>query len=515
MRSPRGGQTRSGTNWIHLSWQTPTRWARRDVALIGFLTCLVALAHAGTHAETDPFWQARAGMENLDGAVFRRPDSWSWAPVDSDFQQNSPGWNSLLGLSIRLLGIHDWGIPGLFIVTLVSIATLYALLALAAWRVGARAIPTLVGLVVLSVLGWIGLSARATVPALSLLVLGLLMAYAITSPHWRIPTSQRVIVATLTALAISAMGIWIHTSWLLFGPLLGLLWTVLWCGSGQMSRGTALVASAFSGAALAIGTLLGPYGASVWEFALRTREITSDLILEWRGLVTPPIQWTWWIIFGVCIASAVGALAIKVAPSRNALAVATGLAVLATSLGGFMASRFLFVALPLAVPLLALAMTRCMPVNATDVTRPRVYLSDPVQRVVWLGVLIIVAPIALFFTIPLAKPKSVSVASLLPDNCQLFADLYTSNTLTILRPDITNYWDGRFDYYGRERLLDGRDYLAGIKPAPVPPGTTCVAIFDIPELYASLRDSMDGTNEWRRMDSADGFIIWVKEDPVS
>jgi len=498
-----------GARRPYLLWPPPKRWSRRDVLIVALLTSLVAIAHGGIHAETDPFWQARAGLENLEGAPLARRDTWSWAPVPVLFQQNSPGWNSLLGGAVRVLGIYDWGIPGLFALTILSIAALYAVIVVAAWLVGARPMPTLVALGVFSVLGWSTLSARATVPALTLFLSGAVMGYGLSAPRWQISPWVRIGSATSIGLILGVLGIWVHTSWLLLGPVLAIVWAVLWWSSPTLSTPLSVATIAMTGGALFLAPWLGPYGTEIWAYTRRTQEAAAGLSIEWMGLLEVPSQWHWWAMLAICLSTSAAGLA---AWRSSRVALLLPLAALSgvIALGSLAAARFLAIALALAVPVGSALLTRIM--SADDqARRPAVYFSDPVQRIVWLVVLLLLTPVALVAASPLGRPPGADAVADLPLDCRLFTDPAISNVGLLLRPDLTHYWDGRMDYYGRDRLLQGINFLHLEGPTPAPNGATCVVIRDQRESASAnaYRDAMDAEPGWRRAESADGFLMWV------
>ncbi len=81
--------------------------ARRGWLLPWLALAALAVVRAGVVDERDPYWQVRAGLENLGGAPLSRPDTWSWAHVDRRFTQTSPAWNDALALGWDADGWND------------------------------------------------------------------------------------------------------------------------------------------------------------------------------------------------------------------------------------------------------------------------------------------------------------------------------------------------------------------------------------------------------------------------
>ncbi|MBI4900276.1 MAG: hypothetical protein HY829_07345, partial [Actinobacteria bacterium] len=148
------------------------RWLPPSADAIAWVSmAALAAVCAGSPQERDPYWEARAGIENLTGTPLARPDSWSWAPVDRTFYPNSPLWNDLLGLS--WLGGGFWG---LFWFAFAMIMALFALSYLVARRLGAHPLGALAAVVIALVLAMPMVSSRGTMGVQVLLVAGVYAA---------------------------------------------------------------------------------------------------------------------------------------------------------------------------------------------------------------------------------------------------------------------------------------------------------------------------------------------------
>ena len=179
------------------------RPATRDWVLVSAWLGSLALVRAGTVKERDPYWQVRAGLENLDGLPLSRPDTWGWEPVDTPFTQTSPAWNDVLAL-----GWGAFGSVGIFFVALVALCLYLATVAVLGARLGARPVPVLVGTLACALPALAMLSPRATVVAQTLFLLGLAAA-----DRWR-RRAQRpsalvdAVVVLAGAAALVGVGSW-------------------------------------------------------------------------------------------------------------------------------------------------------------------------------------------------------------------------------------------------------------------------------------------------------------------
>lgn len=205
--------------------RTPRRfWRLPSASAIAWLG-MVALAavRAGTSEERDPYWEARAGIENLQGLPLVRPDTWSWDPAGGDWYQNSPGWNDVLG-GAWLVG----GFWGLYLVGFATILALFGLLYMISRRMGAHPFGAF-GAVVLAFAGAVPMvSARATMAVQVLLLIGICL------PMWwrgllsRHSAAVNGLAMGLLGAVVAAVGNGIHLSFIVLGPMLAAGWAVYW-----------------------------------------------------------------------------------------------------------------------------------------------------------------------------------------------------------------------------------------------------------------------------------------------
>ena len=249
------------------------RWRGRALAALVLGFSMLSLVRAAVLQETDPYWQVRAGLENLAGASLTRADTWSWAPVDHPFRQTSPAWNDVLAIGWTGLG---W--LGLTIVGAASIGGYLLMCALLGRRLGARPLPMLIGSAPLLLLALPALSPRASLTAVTLTLLVVLVA-----PRWGrvVGRTQWAPIFLVTGGAlVSLVGIWIHLSWLLLGPLSGLSW-VLAAAAAPASRSRRFASAAAAEVGFVAGALAGPYGPGAIGYSRDVADSSTGLLLEW------------------------------------------------------------------------------------------------------------------------------------------------------------------------------------------------------------------------------------------
>lgn len=494
------------------------------VWLVGF-----AAVRAGSPEERDPYWQIRAGLENLDGTPLARPDSWSWAPVDGLFYPNSPGWNVLLGLAWRAGG--DWG---LFLLSFALLAGFLGLTYLVARRLGARPLPALAGIVATIILAFPLLNARATLAVQVLLLLGL-----VAPDLWR-PLAHRfsivgnVAVAAGAGALLSVVGNWTHLSWITLAPMMTLAWAVYWL-SQRRATPDAVTGGRLGGlllggtVGLLIGPLVSPYGlATGIERTLETQEIAQGLVVEWVAPFTPGLSPQW-----VISALAAAGLAVVVTVwlvrglsrgGRRHHALVASLASIGIpfAVAGLLGVRFLGLALLTLAPVTAWGATRLVDraqLAATGASHPtlgdtmRRWTSGHAWRVVLTTVAIVLLPgVVLLGPLAHARPAEAGAVATLPSGCRLFSTMGVAAVTILTRPDIPVWIDGRVDYYGRQRMLEAIAYSTGQAPTAAPPGTTCV-LLPAPESRSSSPRAtarMQGEPGWDYRGRVNGFDVWVR-----
>ena len=502
------------------------RVARVDIWLLAGWITAVAVTLAGTVHDTDPYWQIRAGEENLDGMPLARPDSWSWAPVEGLFYPNSPAWNVGLALAWRSLG--TWG---LYAVTVLSIAACLALVAWLALRLGAHAVVTVVVVLVTSAGVLPILSPRPALPAQALLLLAVALGAWWTDRASRHSWPVNGAVAGATGLALSVVGNWVHLSWSTLAIAAAAAWAVLALLAPGLRPAVraALVVGGTVG--LVGGILAGPYGMDVWERSAVVLQACRDLIVEWSSPFSPEFGLRWWpealVVLAVIAMSALWCLRTvrrsRLSDPRLALASALTVVALPYAVAGLALIRFIPVALVMVAPVAAAGLTavlrrwraRVVPVpTGAGYVRRRLpeWLGARFWRVVLWLVLAMLAPLALFAGSRHAEPATSGVDAQLPPGCRMFGTSIEAASIILTRPDVQIWYDGRADYWGRDRLVEAHAYLYQVdQPTLVPPGTTCVVLMDdaTDAGLSTLTAALDADPQWQRVPGTTGANLWL------
>ncbi len=493
----------------------------------GWLTALT-LVRSGSVEERDPYWQTRAGVETLHGAPLVRPDAWSWAPVEGDFTQTSPGWNLLLGVAWEGLRFF-----GLFLVSAVAIGSLLLLLVVISRRLGAGPLATLVGLTAVLLIALPFLSMRATVAAQALFLGSIVWA-----DWWRmraggVSRPMGMLAVGLAAAGFSGVGSWLHLSWLLLAPTLALCWAVIWAASPRLGRARIVGFIGSGGLGAVAGVLLGPYGADAWQVTRAVQAACAGLITEWLGMFTPGLALRWAApgILAILTAAASGAWAVRGWGGRGedrrvGVVAALSVVALPTALAGLVAIRFIGVSLLALAPVLAMASEElgvrlqrrlaAEPRGAFANPRVRFWATSAHWRPVLVAVLVVLSPGVLLMTLPLARPLAeMAVLKDLPRGCRLVSDPGSAGPVILLRPDVRVWTDGRADYYGRQRTVEVIEVLGSASTQwPALDAATCVMLRRHPNFpVAALARALDADPEWSRVNTGEEPGVWVRSSP--
>ena len=484
----------------------------------------LALVRAGSIEERDPYWQVRAGLDNLGGDPLIRADSWSWQSVPTDFVQTSPGWNSALGLVWE-----GAGFVGLFAIALLAIGSQLVVSVALSHRLGARPLPMLLGLGATCGLGLAFLSPRASLASQTLF-----MAAVLGADLWRDRRSAAgpsVVGVAFAALVVATFGSWIHLSWVLLGPALSMSVGALWLTSGNWSwpRRATLVLATTTG--VTVGVFAGPYGIDALRLSNSVRQATEGLVVEWVGMLTPGLIWRW-LPTGVFALLLVGYALVVLWRGRHdflderrvSLTLALLIPAAPAALAGFAGIRFIGVALLLMGPIASLAATawadRVARRRAEHPPRgvmrsQRVHFWADGQR--WpgviTGVLVVLSPLVLLMTLPLAKPMpEYLMVNRLPTNCRLLSNPGTAAPVILLRPDVTVWWDGRYDFYGRALNVRALQVLSGDQAqGPVLDESTCVLLDSDDQITTDrLARALDASPAWRPAGAEGSLRLWVR-----
>jgi hypothetical protein len=496
-----------------------TRTQRWDLLILWAYLISLAAIRAGHIDERDPYWQIRAGMENLTGVPLARPDTWSWSGVEGNWYPNSPLWNMLLALSYQAGGF--WGF---FLLSATSIVLLGVIVHLLARRLGARPLPGLLGLLVVAAAAYPMLSARATTLVQVLLLVAVYVALRISDRASSAPVGLLAGLTFVTAVALSTLGNWIHLSFLLLAPALALVWAAIWMltpGLGAGRRWTLIGLGAFG---WMFGVALSPYGLLLGVARMRAvRAACQGLLVEWGSPLSPyaPRQSLFMLVIALLLTGGSGWLLYRRwragGPVRELVALT--LIGVPAALAGTGAIRFLGVALLTLAPIASVAATR-----ASDVLRVRLgawptrerlrerlcdYSSGRFWRIVLTASLVVLIPGTVVLAAQHGEPAEAGVLARLPSGCHLFSRPGIGSVAVLLRPDVPVWMDGRADFFGRGMLLQAYSYYGGDSAAPVPDGTTCVIVDLGTDATPALGQRLKASPSWR-LDAAEGnYELWL------
>lgn len=486
----------------------------------------LALVRAGSVEERDPYWQVRAGLENLEGLPLVRTDTWGWDPVDAPFLQTSPVWNDALAL-----GWSAGRFVGIFVVALLSIGLYLVTVVLLSCRLGARARPVLVGALVCVLPALAMLSPRATLVAQTIFLLGLLAADAWRSRPTRPPMVADALVVLVAAAVLVAVGSWVHLSWLLLAAAMVGCWAVLWLSGPAVPTARAVGLSAASAAGAVVGLLVGPYGTDAWTYSRQVQQACAGLVVEWLGVLTPGLVVRWLPAALIALAIA-GSAAWWVVRSwsrrredaRVGLVAALIVLALPATLAAFAALRFVGVALLILVPVAALTLTVVsdrLRVRAAEEPpsgpfrnrRVRFWAEGSHWRPVLLAVVVLLFPGTLLLTAPLARPlPELAVIDSLPRDCRLLSDPSSAGPVLLLRPDVTVWIDGRFDHWGRARLVEAGQVLSSTDLTSGPASRASCVLLSSSDPFADdrLATALDASPAWAPLPGSGQVRGWVR-----
>lgn len=485
----------------------------------------IAVVRASVLDERDPYWQVRAGVENLAGAPLVRPDSWSWAPVAGDFTQTSPAWNDALGLAWLVAGFG-----GFFVLTLTSLLAYVVVVLALARRLGARPLPALAGALLCLLPALPMLSPRATLVAQTLFLAALLGADRLRRRLPDAPVAAVLVTVAVGGFVIAWAGMWLHLSWLLLAPALWLSMVVLLLAT-PAPTGRRLLAGVGGGGGLLAGVLTGPYGFDAWALSRAVQRACEGIVLEWAPATSAGLwlRWLPTVLLAVVIAGWVTRSVVRRWPHRGhetAVRLEAALLVLAlpAALGGFLAIRFVGVGLLALAPLAAVGATRVAArvrerADAQDPTGPfrhqrvRFWSHGRPWRVVITLVVVLVSPLVLLAGATLGRPLALQAAlPALPQGCRLLSDPAAAAPVLLLRPDVRVWIDTRADYWGRERNLEALEVLRSDDTAqPAVAGATCLLLDSSAGIDTSRIVAAVGADPaWTPAFDGGGVRVWVR-----
>lgn len=496
-------------------WRAIRPWDR--VLLVGFVAAF-ALTRAGRVAERDPYWQIRAGAENLAGVPLARPDTWTWSGVPGDWYPNSPLWNVLLALSYSTGGF--WGF---FAFTSLVLILLLALVVVLGGRLGARPLPGLVALFAVFAGALPYLGARATLGAQVLLLVAVCVVVALGDRAAGLSTTALVATTTAAAGVLSVLGNWLHLSFLVLGPGLAVVWAAVWALTPWVTGSRRALVIAGGGVGWVLGPLLSPYGlAGGLERARAVQDASQGLLTEWSSPFAPVQGGQWDVMAVAALLVAVAAVWWLYREWRRGsdirvLAALAMIGVPATA-AGMVALRFLGIGPVTLAPVVAAVATHLVdrlrrprspsPAQGRLAVALRDYTAGRFWRVVLTVVLAVLAPVALVLAAEHGVPREQAVVARLPAGCRVFSAPDIGGVVVLLRPDAPVRIDGRADFFGREFLLGSISFYTGEAADVVPDGTGCVLLDPSTGLTRGLRARLEASADWRLAATENGVELW-------
>lgn len=471
----------------------------RDRALLQLWIAALAIWRGFAGDESEAQWMSREGHDLLAGSPLVHPDIWSWAPQPWNVIPSSPALPYLFGGARALLG--DLGVP--LAATLIVWASLHGL-ALVARLLGARDTAVTVSLLLVTATAPSLQSGRAGLPAFTLLLLVIAVPWRLRSRIAALAPFRRSLVAGGAGLVVSFIGVWLHGSWPAFAALAIVAWCLMLLHADFGESGGRVALGAWGSIGLALGTLVGPLGATALTNGARVARECRDIVLEWSAPWAVGGPWpALWIL-----AAFLGLATIRRWHLTNHQQSwkRADTWILTLSLGciatGWLAIRFLLLAFVALAPLVALWLHNVLTAEPT----PR---SERLTERYWANVLtaVLIALVPVLALQVLTMPRHADPAiQALPANCNLFSQDSVAKSVEYWRPDVRVWIDGRQDYWGRARLLRSNAYLDGRAALPMPIGTTCVLIErgQRPQLRVRLSE----LSGWHRLGASTELELW-------
>jgi len=288
---------------------------------------------------------------------------------------------------------------------------------------------------------------------------------------------------------------------------------------------------------LVLGSLTTPYGVvGTLERSRETAEACSTYILEWLSPFDPSILRVWSFAIQWPIAGLIGAISVVLlvrwwvvsvgsGSVDNRFAIISSIATLALPLAiaGEFALRFLGASILLLMPIWGVAITwvahRARQRANALATNHRFKESATrwTQTSSWRNVLTIVMALLLPFAIWLslsmhARPAELGAIESLPSGCRLFTTDSIAGPTILIRPDVPVWFDGRADYYGRQRLVDADAYFHGVGNTAAPPGATCAIFPALTEANKrpGVTARLNADPQWRFVATIASNDVWLR-----
>lgn len=426
-------------------------------AWIAFLP--VALLRTGTLAESDTFWQIRAGLTTIEQRAIPSVDPFSWTMHGARWTLNSWGYDVLIAAAYRLAGL-----VGVALTCAVLVMAAAGLVLLLARQLGAS--PGVAGaslwLAAPLLVAW--LAARPQlVDYVAILLLVALLRRVVDDQHrgWSI-----VLIGVLSAAWVN-----LHAGALLGVGIAGTCAAVQLGVTRSWERGKWCVAA--TATALA-GSLVNPLGMGLFAQTAQVRSASTGVVLEWQHLNPgDPTQ---------LVMLALGLSALVLAARRRDVVLVGGTGVLAVA--AVVAIRFLPLLVLLALPTLAAAGSHRAILGYIH-SRRAVLFPGAVLAVV--ATVALALPALTHIGQPLPAMYPAKAVADIPSGCKLFNSYVLGGYVVLERPDVLVSVDSRNDLYGAARVAAAERTLAGrgdVSAALAPAG--CVLVPPTSGLAESL-----------------------------
>ncbi len=438
----------------------------------------VALLRAGVLAESDTFWQIRAGQRMLETHSLPTVDTFSWTAANEPWQAHSWGFDVLLAACYNLAGLPA---VALFCAALAALAAGAVLLLMRSVGImPLRAAITLVGASPL-VIAW--LSARPqTIDYIATPLLVLLLA--------RLPKSARPsrVIAVIGVLMASWVNL--HEASLLGLAIIGALAALQLCRRETHLFGIRTVIAGIVGV---IASLCNPWGIDVLTRASNVASASAPLITEWQhpNLADP----------GTMLALLIGVLGLWRAVLYRQPEFIAALAV--TFIGTLIAVRILPILLLLALPMLA----------AGSYPRLTEYVRS--RRVIFVPGLILAELAFVFAAVPslshIGQPDpqvySPGVVAQIPAGCKVFNSYLVGGYIILVRPDVRVSIDSRNDLYGVELMTTNLRTINGQRaPGHALEGADCALLSP----RSALATALSHDPQWREAAADAVAVLYVR-----
>ena len=388
----------------------------------------VAVLRAGQLAESDTFWQIRAGQYTLDHRAIPTADFMSWSMPGRAWTLNSWGFNVVLASLDDLAGL-----PGVALGCALLIMLTSALVLRLARHLGAS--PNVAALVLVlasaTLLQW--LSARPHIVDYAAVLLLVLLLRDQDRPTWR---------AALLVGLLCLVWVNLHAAVLLGLSIIGATGALMLARRETRQR-VPRFAAVFGAAT--VGAVLNPYGLGLVHQTVAVKAASTTFITEWQHAdLTDPLQLLMLLI---------GCSALVFAARRHELVFVAALTV--CLLGSVSAIRVL--------PILVLV---ALPLHAQELSRPAVLDFVRRRRVVLLGGLAVVVVMAAVGATHLGRPTptrypGAAVMSAIPAGARIYNSYQLGGYVELRRPDVRVSVDSRSDLYGEDYLATVQRTLQG------------------------------------------------------